>query len=90
MICMLSQQALALKGKCLRLGIDYCRQDLGKTVIVRDVFYNQPVRRKQMHSNYRHWDLLRWTTMHAADERIRLEERREKVLSGKNEDNNLS
>ncbi|XP_055802999.1 DNA mismatch repair protein MLH3-like isoform X2 [Solanum dulcamara] len=63
MICMLSQQALALKGKCLRLGIDYCRQDLGKTVIVRDVFYNQPVRRKQMHSNYRHWDLLRWTTM---------------------------
>ncbi|XP_006340851.1 DNA mismatch repair protein MLH3 isoform X5 [Solanum tuberosum] len=38
-------------GKCLYLGIDECRQDVGTTVIVRDVFYNQPVRRKQMHSN---------------------------------------
>ncbi|XP_027770217.1 DNA mismatch repair protein MLH3 isoform X1 [Solanum pennellii] len=39
-------------GKCLYLGIDDCRQDVGTTVIVRDVFYNQPVRRKQMHSKY--------------------------------------
>ncbi|CAN4083588.1 unnamed protein product [Withania somnifera] len=38
-------------GKCLYLGIDDCRQDVGTTVIVRDAFYNQPVRRKQMHSN---------------------------------------
>ncbi|XP_055803099.1 DNA mismatch repair protein MLH3-like isoform X3 [Solanum dulcamara] len=38
-------------GKCLYVGIDDCRQDVGTTVIVRDVFYNQPVRRKQMHSN---------------------------------------
>ncbi|WMV16659.1 hypothetical protein MTR67_010044 [Solanum verrucosum] len=51
-----------LTGKCLHLGIDDCRQDVGTTVrkfvgiflfafVVRDVFYNQPVRRKQMHSN---------------------------------------
>ncbi|XP_055803991.1 DNA mismatch repair protein MLH3-like isoform X3 [Solanum dulcamara] len=38
------------KCKCLHLGIDDCRQDVGKTVIVRDVFYNQPVQRKHMHS----------------------------------------
>ncbi|XP_060192073.1 DNA mismatch repair protein MLH3 isoform X2 [Lycium barbarum] len=38
-------------GKCLYLGIDDCRQDVGTTVTVRDLFYNQPVRRKQMHSN---------------------------------------
>ncbi|XP_016560367.1 DNA mismatch repair protein MLH3 isoform X1 [Capsicum annuum] len=38
-------------GKCLYLGIDDSRQDVGTTVIVRDAFYNQPVRRKQMHSN---------------------------------------
>ncbi|KAK4347571.1 hypothetical protein RND71_033910 [Anisodus tanguticus] len=38
-------------GKCLYLGIDDCRQDVGTTVIVRDLFYNQPVRRKKMHSN---------------------------------------
>ncbi|XP_055803911.1 DNA mismatch repair protein MLH3-like isoform X2 [Solanum dulcamara] len=40
-----------LKRKCLHLGIDDCRQDVGTTVIVREVFYNQPVRMKQMHSN---------------------------------------
>ncbi|XP_070024073.1 DNA mismatch repair protein MLH3 isoform X1 [Nicotiana sylvestris] len=38
-------------GKCLYLGIDDDRQDVGTTVIVRDLFYNQPVRRKQMLSN---------------------------------------
>ncbi|XP_055804308.1 DNA mismatch repair protein MLH3-like [Solanum dulcamara] len=36
--------------KCFYLGIDVCRQNVGITVIVRDVFYNQPVRRKQIHS----------------------------------------
>ncbi|KAH0727523.1 hypothetical protein KY284_003388 [Solanum tuberosum] len=40
-----------INGKCLYLGVDDCRQNVGTTVIVRDVFYNQPVRRKQMHSN---------------------------------------
>ncbi|XP_043709319.1 DNA mismatch repair protein MLH3 isoform X2 [Telopea speciosissima] len=41
-----------IKGcKCLYLGIDNCRQDAGTTVIVRELFYNQPVRRKYMHSS---------------------------------------
>ncbi|KAH0783641.1 hypothetical protein KY290_003239 [Solanum tuberosum] len=40
-----------INGKCLYLGVDDCRQNVRTTVIVRDVFYNQPVRRKQMHSN---------------------------------------
>ncbi|KAG5625016.1 hypothetical protein H5410_010234 [Solanum commersonii] len=39
-----------INGKCLYLGVDDCRQNVGTTVIVRDVFYNQPVRKKQMHS----------------------------------------
>ncbi|XP_021752839.1 DNA mismatch repair protein MLH3-like isoform X2 [Chenopodium quinoa] len=38
-----------MKGrKCLCLSIDNDRQDAGTTVIVRDLFYNQPVRRRQM------------------------------------------
>ncbi|XP_057958791.1 DNA mismatch repair protein MLH3 isoform X2 [Malania oleifera] len=41
-----------MKGcKCLYLGIDDDKQDAGTTVIVRDLFYNQPVRRKQMQSS---------------------------------------
>ncbi|KAA8547596.1 hypothetical protein F0562_004025 [Nyssa sinensis] len=41
-----------MKGcKCLYLGIDDDRQDVGTTVIVRDLFYNQPVRRKHMQSS---------------------------------------
>ncbi|XP_019054912.1 PREDICTED: DNA mismatch repair protein MLH3 isoform X2 [Nelumbo nucifera] len=41
-----------IKGcKCLYLGLDESRQDVGTTVIVRDLFYNQPVRRKYMHSS---------------------------------------
>ncbi|XP_031093800.1 DNA mismatch repair protein MLH3 isoform X2 [Ipomoea triloba] len=41
-----------LKGhKCLYLGISDDRQDVGTTVTVRDLFYNQPVRRKHMLSN---------------------------------------
>ncbi|VFQ70130.1 unnamed protein product [Cuscuta campestris] len=41
-----------LKGcKCLYLGIDDDRVDVGTTVTVRDLFYNQPVRRKHMLSN---------------------------------------
>ncbi|KAL4027258.1 hypothetical protein IC575_015721 [Cucumis melo] len=40
-----------LKGcKCLYLGIDDM-EDFGTTVIVRDLFYNQPVRRKHMQSS---------------------------------------
>ncbi|XP_057469421.1 DNA mismatch repair protein MLH3 isoform X2 [Actinidia eriantha] len=40
-----------VKGcKCLYLGIDDGRQDVGTTVIVRDLFYNQPVRRKHIQS----------------------------------------
>ncbi|KAL9328310.1 hypothetical protein ACSQ67_003313 [Phaseolus vulgaris] len=36
-----------LKGcKCLYLGIDDDRKEVGTTVVVRDLFYNQPVRRK--------------------------------------------
>ncbi|XP_023539513.1 DNA mismatch repair protein MLH3 isoform X2 [Cucurbita pepo subsp. pepo] len=38
-----------IKGcKCLYLGIDDDMEDIGTTVIVRDLFYNQPVRRKHM------------------------------------------
>ncbi|TYI88710.1 hypothetical protein E1A91_D03G001900v1 [Gossypium mustelinum] len=38
-----------IKGsKCLYLGIDDDRKDTGTTVVVRDLFYNQPVRKKQM------------------------------------------
>ncbi|KMT08851.1 hypothetical protein BVRB_6g135740 [Beta vulgaris subsp. vulgaris] len=38
-----------MKGrKCLCLSIDNDRHDVGTTVIVRDLFYNQPVRRRQM------------------------------------------
>ncbi|KAJ4966151.1 hypothetical protein NE237_018000 [Protea cynaroides] len=41
-----------IKGcKCLYLGIDSHRQDAGTTVIVRELFYNQPVRRKCMQSS---------------------------------------
>ncbi|XP_020091760.1 DNA mismatch repair protein MLH3 isoform X3 [Ananas comosus] len=41
-----------IKGsKCLFLGIDDQREAAGTTVIVRDLFYNQPVRRKCMHSS---------------------------------------
>ncbi|KAL2499163.1 MUTL protein3 [Abeliophyllum distichum] len=37
--------------KCLHLGINDERQDVGTTVIVRDIFYNQPVRRKHIQSS---------------------------------------
>ncbi|KAK6924577.1 MutL, C-terminal, dimerization [Dillenia turbinata] len=37
--------------KCVYLGIDDTRQEVGTTVIVRDLFYNQPVRRKNMQSS---------------------------------------
>ncbi|OVA00634.1 DNA mismatch repair protein [Macleaya cordata] len=41
-----------IKGcKCLYLGIDDKKQGFGTTVIVRDLFYNQPVRRKYMQSS---------------------------------------
>ncbi|XP_065856516.1 DNA mismatch repair protein MLH3 isoform X2 [Euphorbia lathyris] len=41
-----------LKGsKCLYLGVNDDRKDVGTTVIVRDLFYNQPVRRKNMQSS---------------------------------------
>ncbi|GAB4847629.1 hypothetical protein Ancab_026690 [Ancistrocladus abbreviatus] len=40
-----------MKGrKCLFLGIDDDRRDVGTTVIVRELFYNQPVRRRHMQS----------------------------------------
>ncbi|XP_074378948.1 DNA mismatch repair protein MLH3 isoform X3 [Apium graveolens] len=43
-----------MKGcKCLYLGIDDNRHDVGTTVIVHDLFYNQPVRRKQLQSSPR-------------------------------------
>ncbi|WVZ65790.1 hypothetical protein U9M48_015097 [Paspalum notatum var. saurae] len=38
-------------SKCLHLGIDDKREVVGTTVVVRELFYNQPVRRKQMQSN---------------------------------------
>ncbi|XP_040370286.1 DNA mismatch repair protein MLH3 isoform X7 [Rosa chinensis] len=41
-----------MKGfKCLYLGVDDDRKDVGTTVVVRDLFYNQPVRRKCMRSS---------------------------------------
>lgn len=43
-----------IKGsKCSHLGIDEQREVVGTTVIVRELFYNQPVRRKQMQSSYK-------------------------------------
>ncbi|CAK8540118.1 unnamed protein product [Lathyrus sativus] len=41
-----------LKGcKCLYLGIDDDRKEVGTTVIVCEIFYNQPVRRKHIESS---------------------------------------
>ncbi|KAI9109641.1 hypothetical protein K1719_019271 [Acacia pycnantha] len=41
-----------LKGcKCLYLGIDDDRKEMGTTAVVRDLFHNQPVRRKHMQSS---------------------------------------
>ncbi|KAG6646331.1 hypothetical protein CIPAW_07G002300 [Carya illinoinensis] len=41
-----------IKGcKCIYLGIDSDRKEAGTTVNVRDLFYNQPVRRKYMQSS---------------------------------------
>ncbi|XP_054825799.1 DNA mismatch repair protein MLH3 [Prosopis cineraria] len=41
-----------LKGcKCLYLGIDDDRKEVGTTVVARDLFHNQPVRRKYMQSS---------------------------------------
>ncbi|KAI6671606.1 hypothetical protein NL676_006491 [Syzygium grande] len=41
-----------LKGcKCLHLGIDDDRKDAGTSVVVRDLFYNQPIRRKSIQSS---------------------------------------
>lgn len=41
-----------IKGcKCLYLGIDDERQDVGTTVVVRDLFYNQPVKRRHIQSS---------------------------------------
>ncbi|XWS42239.1 hypothetical protein CRYUN_Cryun17cG0151000 [Craigia yunnanensis] len=41
-----------IKGsKCLYLGIDDDRKGVGTTVVVRDLFYNQPVRKKHMQSS---------------------------------------
>ncbi|KAJ0041276.1 hypothetical protein Pint_28721 [Pistacia integerrima] len=41
-----------MKGsKCLYLGIDDDRKEVGTTVVARDLFYNQPVRRKYMQSS---------------------------------------
>lgn len=42
-----------LKGcKCLYLGIDDDRKEVGTTVVARDLFHNQPVRRKYMQSRF--------------------------------------
>ncbi|KAI7738387.1 hypothetical protein M8C21_008450 [Ambrosia artemisiifolia] len=41
-----------MKGcKCLYLGIDDDRQDVGTTVVVHDLFYNQPVKRRHLQSS---------------------------------------
>ncbi|XP_047049476.1 DNA mismatch repair protein MLH3-like [Lolium rigidum] len=43
-----------IKGsKCSHLGIDDQREAVGTTVVVRELFYNQPVRRKQMQSSHK-------------------------------------
>ncbi|CAM0953083.1 unnamed protein product [Alopecurus aequalis] len=43
-----------IKGsKCSHLGIDDQRESVGTTVVVRELFYNQPVRRKQMQSSHK-------------------------------------
>ncbi|EPS63544.1 hypothetical protein M569_11239, partial [Genlisea aurea] len=39
------------ESKCLFIGISDDRQAVGTTVTVRDIFYNQPVRRKHMESS---------------------------------------
>ncbi|XP_057809342.1 uncharacterized protein LOC131023776 isoform X2 [Salvia miltiorrhiza] len=39
------------KSKCLFLGINNDREEVGTTVITHDIFYNQPVRRKHMQSS---------------------------------------
>ncbi|KAI3843397.1 hypothetical protein MKX03_024291 [Papaver bracteatum] len=39
--------------KCLYLGIDDDKRGYGTTVTVRDLFYNQPVRKKYMQSSYK-------------------------------------
>ncbi|KAL4569562.1 hypothetical protein LXL04_025203 [Taraxacum kok-saghyz] len=39
-------------SKCLYLGIDDDRQDVGTTVVVRDLFYNQLVRRRHLQSRF--------------------------------------
>ncbi|KAL6601611.1 hypothetical protein ACP70R_044831 [Stipagrostis hirtigluma subsp. patula] len=49
----LSDISVVEGSKCLHLGIDDQREFVGTTVIVRELFYNQPVRRKQMQSSER-------------------------------------
>ncbi|XP_047973390.1 DNA mismatch repair protein MLH3 isoform X1 [Salvia hispanica] len=39
------------KRKCVFIGINNDREEVGTTVISHDIFYNQPVRRKQMQSS---------------------------------------
>ncbi|GAU28111.1 hypothetical protein TSUD_223520 [Trifolium subterraneum] len=47
-----SLDARATKGcKCLYLGIDDDRKEVGTTVIVCEIFYNQPVRKKHIQSS---------------------------------------
>ncbi|KAL6844606.1 hypothetical protein ACP4OV_025265 [Aristida adscensionis] len=49
----LSDISVVEGSKCLHLGIDDQREFVGTTVIVRELFYNQPVRRKQLQSSER-------------------------------------